>query len=219
MSAETPRDWNDSVGWDKYWAEILTQRQEYDLVQDVGYLRFEEVWRVRGVKNILFVGNGISQAPKFFAYRGFNAVALDLSPLATNYACDYQFEYSEFYRMFNDRYFHINKKVWLDYCETANKVTFITGSLFDETLVPGPFELIISSRTLQGFAQDKQRLHQAIQCLNSRLASSGCLCNFVLNSTLAREMISLELESLGYVGRDYLNDPSKRIAWNWFGSG
>ncbi|MEM7346728.1 MAG: hypothetical protein AAF485_20995, partial [Chloroflexota bacterium] len=115
MFPETPNNWNDSTGWDNYWTETIAKNQYLDskLFRDIGYLAYADLFEQRRVENVLFVGNGVSQAPKFFAYRGFNVVALDLSAVATNYAQDYRVDYDTFYRLFNDKYFHINKNVWV----------------------------------------------------------------------------------------------------------
>lgn len=226
MIPHPPNDWNNIEGWDKYWLKIINENSRYVsqlLQKDIFFTEFEGHFKERGVKKILFLGNGISQAPKFFVYLGFTVVALDLSKVATDYARSFEYRYQEFYKHFNGDPFRINKKVWLKYCESAKNVSFISGSLLNPETAPGPFDLIISSRTIQGFAKEDM-LQSAIYLIDKRLSAQGCFFNITHNNRLAKDLIDQELENLDYLiikrkPEDYLPISDRKIGWNLFGSG
>jgi hypothetical protein len=165
-----PADSNDSAGWDHFWRYQIAQEYNWNLVPlpelDLHLLRF---FREHDIHSILFVGNGICQEPRLFAAAGFEAIALDLSPYATAFAAEFELSHPEITSLFRLHDFR-----------EGGTVQFVMGSLFDTTVCPGPFDAIITRRTLQGLSDPL--LGVALARLLDRLHPQGIFINQSHNS-------------------------------------
>lgn len=87
---ETPREWDNIVGWNRYWQRVIADPRRCAVHTGVGWfapavMDYLPFLRERGARRILFVGNGISYLPFAFAHIGFNATALDVSTAASDF--------------------------------------------------------------------------------------------------------------------------------------
>jgi hypothetical protein len=77
----------DVAAWDRYWTEQVANGPGpplFDMFCDDHKL--VRIMNGEGMRRILCAGNGISQEPRALAAAGFEIVALDLSPRATQIA-------------------------------------------------------------------------------------------------------------------------------------
>ena len=168
------------------------------LLQDIEYFDSIDHFRSEGIRNVLFLGCGISQAPKFFVFGDLQATALDVSETAINFAANYVFEYDKFYRWFNSQAFKVNKQVWLEFCSIPVKASYECGSILDASVAQGAFDLVVATKMVQGFCKEQSKICEILECIDQRLTSNGKLLIFTINSSSAREMIDSQLTKMGY---------------------
>ncbi|UBF27577.1 methyltransferase domain-containing protein [Kovacikia minuta CCNUW1] len=201
MLPSSPEDWSDKKGWEDYWRKILVEDEwliSKRLLQDTGYFDSVDHFKSEGIKSILFLGCGISQAPKFFAFRGLQATGLDISETAINFAVNYVFEYEKFYQWFNSNTFKVNKQVWLEFCSISKKVSYECGSILDPNVAKETFDLVIATKMLQGYCREQSKIREVLECIDQRLRCNGKLLIFTINAPSAREMIDNQLTAMGY---------------------
>lgn len=75
-------------------------------------------------------------------------------------------------------------------------IDHVCGDLFDPSAARGPFDIIISDRSLQGFSAADLRV--AVAAIDRRLAPVGEVHVLVGNSAEALRQIDLCFEALGY---------------------
>ncbi len=212
-----PADWRDVPGWDSYWKQVVARRipDRYDpyVTPFDAYTVTNHVVRLvrRGSQRILFVGNGISLLPRAFAHAGFDVVALDVSRVATEYGFAYvpsSAEMALFFQLDEGD----NRGNFVDrYHRPGGHVVYSCGDLFDDGVEPGPFDLIWSSASLQGFAVGD--LVRAIGALDRRLAAGGECHVRIVNAPGVLERIRDEFARLGYeVNPDVDDAPGKRLS-------
>ncbi len=202
MLPRAPEDWSNKEGWEEYWRKTLAEGEwliERRLLQDTEYFNSLECYKSQGIRSVLFLGCGISQAPKFFTVGGWQATGLDLSETAIKFAANYLFEYEKFYRWFNSKIFPVNKQIWQEFCRVSKKANYECGSLLNPDAAQGLFDVVIATKMLQGFCQEPAKLRQVLKCLDERLTPDGKLLIFTLNSSIAREMINHQLITMGYI--------------------
>ena len=207
-----PQDLDAAAEWDYFWEVQIPKQynlfQLYDFTQEL-----IPALQERGSQTVLFAGNGVSLEPRAFAAAGFQVTALDLSPRATSYAAQFELTSAHLQRF---AYF-AGQQPTPDICHNAN-VTYVAGSIFDESICSGPFDVIISRRTLQLFSKD--RMLEGIQLLLHRLSQKGLLINHTHNSYpsgwfLCDELLSRDIPaSTNYDIETLLrNHPEQRVAW------
>jgi hypothetical protein len=177
-------DMRDAMFWDQWWKDRLSRGSahwfmfpmiEAPLVQYRGCLHdlansdhlLIAIMAEYGLRTILCVGSGISQEPRALAEAGFDVTALDLSPTALRVA----------------EAFELDPLGVSHFCgpeanRTGGHVDFVVGNLLDTTVCPGPFDVIIERRTVQGLREEKRAA--ALEALAARLGEVGILlshCN------------------------------------------
>jgi hypothetical protein len=156
-----PCNVRDVSAWNKYWSDQAQHRLApplFDMFCDDEQLI--EAMQSRGVKTVLCAGNGISQEPRALAAAGFKVTAMDLSPAATYLAELWQFTPDEL-----DRFCRKEQR------RAGGSATFVTGSIFDPAVCPGPFDVIIERRMLQLSPEEERG--NALEALTARLSVDG----------------------------------------------
>jgi hypothetical protein len=163
-----PRNWRNIAGWDRYWTRTIADdfwREAGAFNLDYGLQRELDWLRKRGYRRILFAGNGISLEPYAYAHLGFDATAVDVSHVA-----------SEFVQAFPVAPVHLSRFLpayltqWdeihgaeIEVYDAAKslkrveregvgggRVRVITADMF--SFVPDePFDVVYSNRAIQGF--------------------------------------------------------------------
>ena len=113
-----------------------------------------------GMTRVLCAGNGISQEPRALAAAGFNVVALDLSPTAARLAQVWRLQPRELEHLLGPE----------PPC-SGGSVEYVTGSILDSVLCPGPFDVIVERGTLQLFRPEERSV--AVEALARRLGAEG----------------------------------------------
>ena len=129
----------------------------------------------QGLRTVLCVGNGVSQEPRALAAAGFDVTALDISSVAVSYAQAYVVDEDGLGR----------------YCSPAlhrpgGHVEFVAGDLFDSTVCPGPYDVVIERRTVQWFAE--QARASALSAIASRLNKVGIFLSQCLDDPFPSEL-------------------------------
>lgn len=156
-----PENREDPKGWDWYWEERLKEEEPSNL-----FFYFEildlliPVLREFNLKKILCAGNGISLEPYALASAGFEVTSVDLSLKAIDFMKNFQFRDKHLERFFSK-----------EECRDGGSVQFLHGDLRDEQLCPGPYDVIITRRTLQLLPEDKR--WKALESLEQRLSHKG----------------------------------------------
>ena len=144
-----PPDWTcppanpqDADAWDRYWSEHIAHGIGPPLF-DMCFDDHELVTTMNdeGMRRILCAGNGISQEPWALAAAGFEVVALDLSPRATEIARSAKLAPEGL------QHFLVNPEM----LRLGGHVDFVVGDIRDSTVCPGPFDVIIERITLRSF--------------------------------------------------------------------
>ncbi len=214
MLSRSPENWSDKEGWEDYWRKTLADDEwliKKRLLQDTEYFDSIDYFKSEGIRNVLFLGCGISQAPKFFVFGGLQATGLDVSETAINFAINYAFEYEKFYRWFNSQKFKVNKQVWIEFCSVSRKASYECGSILDPNVAQGAFDLVVATKMLQGFCKDQFKIREILECIDQRLTSNGKLLIFTINAPSAREMIDDQLTRMGYGNIKQLSDSNGKL--------
>lgn len=157
-----PRTTKDAGAWDDYW-----QRHARHGVAGLGDIwvmdgELVDAMRANGLRTVLCVGNGVSQEPRALAWAGFDVTALDLSPYATALASSASPA---------DR--HLARLVEGRSAALGGRVQWLSGSLCDPALCPGPYDVVIERCTLQQWPEDER--DEAVEAVVRRLAPRGLL--------------------------------------------
>ncbi|HVZ30977.1 MAG TPA: class I SAM-dependent methyltransferase [Polyangiaceae bacterium] len=188
--------WEDAAGWDTYWGQALelsaTQLRGY-FCGIVGVVWLRQVlaeYAGREPARLLFMGNGLSTLPWAFAHAGHQSVILDVSRVATDYLTRAPVP-EEYVR----HYFQLQGSSFEDCHRPGGSVQVVCGSVFDLAAAPGPFDVIFSERSLQGFAPD--RIAAAVRAISARLANTGSCYVLVMNSVDAYKHIESAFGAVG----------------------
>jgi len=156
-----PQDIHFTEAWDRYWRDQINHGLGpglFDMFCDEE--RLISAMRRRGFTTILCAGNGISQEPRALAAAGFKVTALDTSPVATQIAQAVEFGPDALVRYYPQAH-----------RDAGGSVEFVVGDLRDESLCPGPFDVVIERRTLQLFPPGERG--PALDALAHRLRPDG----------------------------------------------
>jgi hypothetical protein len=134
-----------------------------------------KVMSERGLRTILCAGNGISQEPRALAAAGFEVTALDISPVAVSCAEAYNAD-SRRLSYFCSPGLH----------RPGGRVEFVVGDLLDNTVCPGPFDVVIERRTVQWFAEHERAA--ALSALAGRLNEIGIFMSQCLDDPFPLEL-------------------------------
>lgn len=211
----SPRDWRDAEAWHAYWQGCLDGSRSLSsmaLVSSFGMVIARDLVdgelaepASRAGRSVLLVGNGLDQLPRVLACAGFRVVALDLSTLATDAAAAFVPDDAFFARYTSLWEPATASRWWLE----GGSVTFVAGDLFDHDVAPGPFDIIISIRSLQGFTPDDARA--AATAIDARLAAYGLVIVAIVNPTTeTMEKVGEPFRALGY-GEDEERPGGKRL--------
>ncbi len=87
-----PKGLQDAPAWNGFWRQALGSADYVHLrllrlpPYQYQYINFVHSLDERNLRRVLFVGNGVSVLPYLFAHAGFEAFALDISPVAVEYS-------------------------------------------------------------------------------------------------------------------------------------
>jgi hypothetical protein len=213
-----PANPEDVAAWDQHWTEQVAHGLGppiFDMFcNDRGLVR---TMNDEGMTRILCAGNGISQEPKALAAAGFEVVALDLSPRATEIARSPGGELTAKYlQLFVDPAM----------LRPGGRVDFVVGDIRDSTVCPGPFDVIIERRTAQLYCCNRG-VSTILKKLEGRLSSNGILFSHCHNGAWRppaerRHFAESWFKQNGWRiwGGDFpQTKPSGRVAWLFFSTG
>lgn len=197
-----PADWRDVAGWDEYWRRIIAglRRETYNAdLRPTSF--FFHIGRIDGHRRrrrlrVLFVGNGITLTGRALAHAGFQVVALDISAVATRFLQAYEPSESEMRLFFQTNEAGDVGDFFEHYRGEGGTIDHVCGDLFDPSAARGPFDIIISDRSLQGFSAAD--LRSAVAAIDRRLSPNGEVHVLVGNSAEALRRIDRCFEALGY---------------------
>jgi hypothetical protein len=199
---QAPRDWTDRSGWDEYWRRAISMGGSFmhlSAYSPTGLVSWVpsliEPLTAQGHTRLLFVGNGLSLTPWAFAHAGHQVVALDVSAVACEFLRGLKITDARVapYFTFSDR--HGRSK--FEKCRReGGSVDLVCGDVLDHAAAPGPFDVIFSEASLQGFTASE--LSRAIRAIRARLVENGQCRVLVMNSEAALRRIVAEFESIGF---------------------
>ncbi len=156
------------------------------------------LWRLRHMPaggRALMVGNGLSLLPRAVAHTGRHAIAIDLSRVATDMTAQPEMsgpslEYW-FMRSAGSET-SLLKKLAAD----GGSVEFVCGDVRDETIAPGPFDLIVNHKAIQGLPrQDREAV---ISAMDARLSPEGVVSISFVNAEQILDEARALFTELGY---------------------
>lgn len=156
-----PQDIHSTEAWDRYWYDQINHGLGpglFDMFCHEEHLI--SAMRRRGFTTIFCAGNGISQEPRALAAAGFKVTALDTSPVAMQIAQAVDLSPDAL-----ERYYPQTLR------DTGGSVEFVVGDLRDESVCPGPFDVVIERCTLQLFPPDERG--RALDALAHRMRPDG----------------------------------------------
>jgi len=203
-----PTNINDVEGWNYFW-KYLINIDKHDLLFDI----FDDSsWLIPflkklGYQTILCAGNGISLEPYALAYAGFDVTVLDVSAYANQYLSSYQISGQELkYLSYFDN-LNLEEVPTEEILNKVKSVKFVTGSIFDNDICPGLFDVIITRRTVQLFNLiSEDQLIAAMQSLLNRLTPTGLLINHGHNAYAINDFLQDWLLSQGIGASTEIND-------------
>lgn len=224
-----PYDPSDIEGWNFFWRKLISSDGNnygsYDLLYDI----LEESDRLipelqkRGCKTILCAGNGIAMEPYMLAYLGFSVTALDISSQATKYLANFPItpQYVKNFCYFISEKGRESSPIEFSDRELKkikSSVKFVTGDIFKPRYCPGPFDAIITRRTLQCFWKESggEKTFQGIQALLDRLSPTGLLYFHGHNAYQMNQEIEKWIVSQGVMVAESMSDIGEKTEQQLF---
>ena len=137
-----PADPRDREGWDRHWRFQLADEHGEDgwCVHELAPLLVPAL-ALAGLRALLDVGAGISVEPAAFAWAGFAVTALDRSPVAVEHARAQVFTVEDATHFFGPQPVTMHR--------AGGRLSHVAGDLHDPSSCPGPFDVVLSRRTVQ----------------------------------------------------------------------
>lgn len=223
--AHPPSDWNSAADWDAYFRHRLLQifanyhvprhhadelsayqglvlraQTLYDDLLPLGDLLFaRDIWDEPAGQRFLLIGNGISFLPLILAHRGHQVVALDLSGVATGFLL------AQLGQPLARRYVEtrlaqtaalFDEPPTLETSTGVGGIDCVHGDLRDRLLAPGPFDWVVTHRSLQGY--DGNDLTNMLQALDARTGPQSCVKFATQNANEIFADIKARFLAMGY---------------------
>lgn len=177
-SSENPVETLDAEFWDEWWKKTLASGSCGRFPQFPAFIGQSQLVNTdnvlvsvmvkNGLKTVLCAGNGTSAEPRALAAAGFHVTALDISPVAVRAAEALDIDEG-----------HLGRFCRPELHRPGGRVDFVVGDLFDRTVCPGPFDVIVERRTIQRFAEPERSA--ALEALSRRLATVGVFLSLCLD--------------------------------------
>lgn len=201
-----PADLGRPEEWDFYWQSKRLQ-PALDELQARCRLAWLALFRQRGYRSILLAGNGISQEPQYFAFAGLEAVAMDISAVATTWAAKGRWTEDDLCASFG--IVESERRSFLrELARWGGKATYEVGDLFLPDHCEGPFDVVLSRRTLQLFPPEKRL--EGLRCLQQRMSPKGLLLLEVAEDKMAYQELCEQVKALGMS----LYEPGMVAGWD-----
>jgi SAM-dependent methyltransferase len=101
-----PHDPRNGTAWDRFWEDLLAGGHSLRYIRleatDGAYRGHIATLHDFGMRRVLFAGNGITVLPYLFAHCGLQAVAVDISSVATDFAAQHPPEEALFLDFFSE---------------------------------------------------------------------------------------------------------------------
>jgi len=209
-----PLDPSNEQGWDCFWESMIPQKMGDEIFDYLGGADTLRSWaailKARGCNTILFAGNGISLEPLIFADMGFVVTVLDISAKANRFLTNLSDCIGSNRELF-ERQIELLGLSEQSIQNLIPSVKIVTGDIYQTTCCPGPFDIMITRRTLQCYwnwnpdAENQNagnKVIEGIKALFNRLSCNGLLyfhCHnfhflseeFDLHNWLATQGVSL----------------------------
>lgn len=163
-----PRSWRNNPGWDRYWALTIADEKWREPMVFRGGFGFQQIldWlREQRFRRILFAGNGISLQPYALAHIGFDATALDVSSVASEFVKQFPItpaNLTRFLPAYVPKWYPHRESYFRTYdedeslkrvereCAPGGSVQVITADMFAYS-PEVPFDIVYSRTSFQGF--------------------------------------------------------------------
>lgn len=223
---------SDADGWNLFWKYIISNNQFYyndffcSMFSD--YHKLVPLFKKHGYKTILCAGNGISLEPYFFANEEFSVTALDISSEANKFLANFPLNPSDLRGFYQENYPGNKEPAGNFYQEEISKiksVKLVTGDIFNSDCCPGPFDVIITRKTLQCFwGKSGEKTFEGMQALLARLSPHGLLYVHTHNTDPWNDAMIEWVQSQGILDySDYNADigekADQRLFYFWSTSG
>ncbi len=192
-----PLDPFDKYGWDNFWKVKISQGASddyfYENFERLPYLA--SILKERGFSTILFAGNGISLEPFLFADLGFAVTVLDLSAEANRFLGNLSRYIESNYATFKTCLQEM-KLSQQSIQRLSSSIQLVTGDIYQSDCCSGPFDVIISRRSLQCYwdrdFDNGNKVLEGIQALLERLSPNGLLYFHSHNFSFFSEEVALK---------------------------
>lgn len=198
-----PANWRDVDGWDAYWRATLESKDicsDRKPIYDMLLNRYVHNWRSLARQRVLILGNGLSIEPHVLAQIGFAVTAVDVSRVAIEALKADVPSKEDLDRMFQILDFDANEPNG-SFLARASVVTgsseLVCGDFLDPAVAPGPFDVIVNHRALQGFSADDRAL--AVERIDARLADTGSVHITVQNNHVVNQELHDQFARRGYI--------------------
>lgn len=195
--------------WSKYWQSRISGNNAdgkffyFEITDDI-----VPVLRKLGLRKILCVGNGVSLEPLALAYAGFDVDVIDISQEAIDFISNYKLSESDIKRFYTQ-----------DQQQPGGTINYIVGDFTDRSICPGPYDVIITRRTLQYFT--RSNFLGVLDLLIEKLTDEGIFVNHTHNAYDVGFAIEEYLRLHNFVIHNPNKELSKgkRIGWLFGSSG
>jgi 2-polyprenyl-3-methyl-5-hydroxy-6-metoxy-1,4-benzoquinol methylase len=178
--------------WDQYWRRKLAFQAKFDRELG-GAINFFDVlsdatlfeictplFRSRGYRSVLIIGNGTSLLPYALSGLGFSVTAQDISEVAADWqrAVD-PYYITKYLNELTESWSNNRSKCSVPVFGDPGQVDFQTGTFLDPDHCSGPFDVIVAMSVLQYYARNTDYA-QVCELLVNRLSPNGMLyCDFI----------------------------------------
>src|SRR5215210_3484590 len=156
-----PQELHAAEPWDRWWRDQLTAQLPLMFVdmfcRDDALL---DAIHARGLSTVLCVGSGVSMEPHALTAAGLHVTALDISPVAM-----------EFARQVSNTPAGIERFFKPEHLRPGGSLQFCVGDLTDPSMCPGPYDVIVERKTLQLFPEAERPA--AVAAVVARLSENG----------------------------------------------
>ncbi len=159
-----PDDLRSPEGWDTFWQNQFSHHVAGFCDLMVNCDPVVDLARRLNLSTVLCVGPGPSLEPYALKWAGLKVTAIDISPVMLKL-------YDKIQEAGGISFGEPTALLSPDSFRDGGSLEYIIGDFFDETMCPGPFDIIVERKTIQLYPEAER--DRAVACLLKRLAVKG----------------------------------------------